>query len=147
MHLGPLLPLDPAVPLVQVLEHLGQGDRLGAWLRGCRRFILHESTAGCRRLILSPDLGFLLRHCDRVALKGDTELVVLETEKIIQWRALQVVTSSPYLQLLLPLSGSTPEEILGQLLARGIQVAESSITYLPGAMDRLVDATLFARLR
>lgn len=147
MLAGPLLPLDSAQPLFEVLQLASRPEpgRLGAWVRNSRQILyLHESAGGSGCVVISADLGFLLQRCDRVALRGDGGLVVLEVEEIIRWRSLQVVTSTPYLaRFLIPLSSTTPEEILAQLIARGVGVAESRVTYLSPGPEGSVPAGLF----
>jgi hypothetical protein len=73
--------------------------------------------------------------------------VVLEAETLIQWRAIQVSTSTPYLPgierllelfpgllpnrngVLVPLRASSPEEVLAGCLAQGLPVTGSRIVY------------------
>jgi hypothetical protein len=98
-------------------------------------------------VLASPDLGFLLSRCDHVALREGEQLVVLEAEKVIHWRALQVATATPYLPgvdrlraqfpglrpnaggLVVPIRTRSPEDVLAECLAVGIQVAGSRIVY------------------
>jgi hypothetical protein len=72
---------------------------------------------------------------------------VLDVEAVIQWRALQVVTATPYLPglegltaqfpgvqlssagLSVPLRAWSPEAVLAECLAHGIQVTGSRIIY------------------
>jgi hypothetical protein len=111
---------------------------------------LHDTVrgGGCPVLI-SADLGFLLGRCSRVALREGNDLVVLEVELIIQWRTLQVLTGTPFLPglerlkmqfpdlqvdptgLSIPIPARSPEEVLAECLASGMQVTESRIAYLP----------------
>jgi hypothetical protein len=73
--------------------------------------------------------------------------VILDVAVVIQWRALQVVTATPYLSglerltaqfpglhpnpigLLVPIPTRSPEEVLAECLAQGIQVDGSRIIY------------------
>jgi hypothetical protein len=50
-----------------------------------------------RRLLAAHDLGFLLRHCSRIALRDGADVVVLSAERLIAWRTLQIVAGTPYL--------------------------------------------------
>jgi hypothetical protein len=149
MYAGPPLPLPPHLPLRQLWGHAQTSEWLGAWMRGSiHEFRFHKTSDNHRGSILvSSDLGFLLGRCSRIALREQTELVVLETELLIQWRALQVVTGSPYLPGLerlnsvfpgahpnpagfqVPIPTQSPEEVLAECVAHGIQVAGSRIIY------------------
>jgi hypothetical protein len=75
------------------------GEVLGAWVRGCRRALrLHVAALGhvCR-LLAAQDLGFLLRHCNRIAIRHGQDIAVLPADRLIAWRTLQIVTGAPYL--------------------------------------------------
>lgn len=146
---GPPLPLPPDTPLHQLLAHASQPGTLGAWVRGSVRTLhLYEAGNGATyRLLVHPDLGYLLSCCERVTLREGTHFVVLGAEAIIRWRTLQVVTSSPYLpglELLheifpeahlnhsgfqVAISSRTPEHVLAECLTHGIPVRESRIVY------------------
>jgi hypothetical protein len=132
-----------------------------------RTLEIHYSSKG--RLLVSPDLGLLLGRCSRVALREGTEPVVLAVDRLIQWRALQVVTATPFLPgperlsailrgahldptgFRIPLGTCSPEEVLAECVAHGIEVAGSRIIYwLPptppraAALDRVPLAQLGA---
>jgi hypothetical protein len=146
---GPPLPLSHDIPLHQLLIHASQPGTLGAWVRGSvRTLLLYEAGTGAtHRLLLGPDLGYLLSRCDRIALRMGAGPVVLETDAVIQWRALQVVTASPYLAglerlsalfpglqpsgtgLFVPLPAGSPEQVMAELLASGVQIVGSWIVY------------------
>jgi hypothetical protein len=99
------------------------------------------------RVLASGDLGLLLDRCERVALRQGDQAVVLETETIIEWRALQVATALPCLpgierlgelfpglrihptSILVPLHTRSPEDVLSCCIAEGIPVAGSRIVY------------------
>ena len=122
---------------------------MGAWLRGCGRELrLYISAAGrCSSVLISGDLGLLLRRSSRVAVREGSQPVVLEAEVLIGWRALQVVTGTPYLPCLerltalfprahlnpagfqVPIESRAPEEVLADCLTHGIPVAGSRIIY------------------
>jgi hypothetical protein len=151
---GPPLPLPHDIPLSQFLAYARQPGTLGAWVRGSVRTLhLYESASGAsHRLLIGPDLGYLLRRCDRVVLRTGTNPVVLDAETIIRWRVLQVVTATPHLPSLerlhevfhsahldssgfrVPISSATPEHVLAECLTRGIPVRESRIIYDTPAM-------------
>jgi hypothetical protein len=98
-------------------------------------------------VLASGDLGWLLDRCERVAVRQGDQAVVLETETIIEWRALQVATALPCLpgleqlgalfpglrihatSILVPLRTRSPEDVLACCMAVGIQVTGSRIVY------------------
>jgi hypothetical protein len=102
-------------------------------------------------VLVSPDLGFLLGRCSRVAVREGQLPVVLEAEMVIQWRALQVATATPCLPgierlqalfpglrfspsaVLVPLRTQSPEEVLAGCLAEGVPVTASRVVYSPEA--------------
>jgi hypothetical protein len=119
-------------------------------------------------VLIAPDLGLLLRRCNRVVVRLGADPVLLETEVLIQWRALRVVTGNAYLpcpdQLreLFPdcetadtsfqvlTRNCSPEAVLAECLTRRIPVAETQIIYGPPMLSPTslpVDATLSAPLR
>jgi hypothetical protein len=118
-------------------------------VRGSVQLIhLHEAGNGVvGRLLVDADLGRLLGQCDRIVLRQGSEAVVLDAGTVIQWRALQVVTSTPHLpdverliEILpgaqlnpggfhIPLSRQLPEQVLSECLSYGIRVMESRVIY------------------
>lgn len=150
MFHGPPLPLSADVPLTELLAHARPPALLGAWVRDCRHQ-LRIYDAGCanRRVLVSPDLGFLLGRCSYVAVREGDRPVVLEGETVIHWRALQVATATPYLPglarlqalfpglhafgggFLVPVRRGSPEEVLALCLEEGVQVTGSRIVYSP----------------
>jgi len=149
MVAGPPLPLPPDIPLHLLLPHAGPPGTLGAWVRGSVRTLhLYEvSAAPPKRILIGPDLGQLLGRCERVALRKGPLAVVLDTEDVIRWRALQVVTAIPHLPswerlneifpgahangsgFHVTISNHAPEHILAECLTHGIPVRESRIVY------------------
>jgi hypothetical protein len=103
-------------------------------------------------VLISGDLGLLLRRCAQVVVREDERAVLLESELLIQWRALQVVTATPYLpcphrltELIpnleisdggfhVPTRSCSPEAVLAECLIHGIAVAETRIVYRPPRM-------------
>jgi hypothetical protein len=123
-----------------------RADPLGIWLRGCRNLLrLRLGPAG--RLLVSPDLGSLLRRCRRIAVRIAGRVVVLGAERLIAWRTLQVATGTPYLPSLerlrtvfpgaalngrvleVPLGTESPEAVLASCLLEGIDVSGTWISY------------------
>ncbi len=146
MFSGPPLPLPPNHPLTLLLDQVRPGETLGAWTRkSTHRLQIHCAQGG--RILVSADLGFLLRRCGRVALREGKEPVVLDADRLIQWRALQVVTATPYLPdverlndifpganlnptgFRVPLPDRPPEEVLADCLTHAIPVSRSQIVY------------------
>jgi hypothetical protein len=122
-------------------------------VRGAKHRLRVHSTSDnhLSPILVSADLGFLLSRCSRIAVREQTELVVLEAELLIQWRVLQVVTATPYLPCLsllkemfpgvrlnaagfhVPTQSRSPEEVLADCMTHGIPVAGSRIIYqVPG---------------
>jgi hypothetical protein len=152
MFSGPPLPLPSDLSLNFLLAQLRPSETLGAWVR-CSAHELRVHDTGRRsgeRVLVSADLGFLLGRCNRVALREESAPVVLDAETVIQWRTLQVITALPHLPgverlaqqfpgiihcsplgLLIPISTGSPEEVLAECLATGIQVTTSRVVYSP----------------
>ena len=150
---GPPLPLPNHISIRQLLTYARHPGTLGAWVRGsARRLHLYEGSRGAtHRLLIGPDLGHLLSSCSRIVLRTGAQPVVLEPSAIIEWRALQVVTSTPYLPsaerlrkmfpgayldgvgIHVPISSRAPEEVLAECLSQGIPVSESRVIYRPPA--------------
>lgn len=156
MFHGPPLPLSPDVTLRELLGYSRPPIQLGAWIRGgvCRMHI-HEVPPRSRCSVLaSADLGFLLMRCTEVAVREGNRTVVLASETVIEWRALQVAMATPYLpgldrlQELFPGLRSTPngflvpvvkqsaEEVLALCLEEGMRINGSRIVYQPGDPSR-----------
>jgi hypothetical protein len=152
MFSGPPLPLSPATRLSELLPLIGSQGAVGAWLRGAgSAFCLHGILFGKQQAVLaSSDLGLLLSRCNRVALREGDLPVVLGVDKILEWRALQVVTATPYLPglklleqqfpglqlnadgMLVPIRTHSPEEILSVCLTQGVRVAGTRVVYSAG---------------
>jgi hypothetical protein len=151
MFQGALLPLSPDVTLCELLVHGRSPGQIGAWIRGrISRLHLHQVPAHSQCSVLaSADLGFLLRRCVRVAVREGDRTVVLASETVIEWRALQVATATPYLPglnrlrtlfprlqslpsgFLVPVAKHSAEEILALCLEEGMQVRGSRVVYQP----------------
>jgi hypothetical protein len=149
MFSGPPLPLPPDLPLRSLLGQAQQPGILGAWVRqtSCALHLYEADGGATSRLLVSSDLGFLLGRCSRIALREGERTIVLDAEAIIQWRTLQVITSSPYLPglerlailfpgLLLDLSGFSvrlethpADAVLAECLSQNVAVKESRVVY------------------
>ncbi len=149
MFHGPPLPLSPDVPLSSLLACAGPKEPLGAWVK-CGpvplQVYLLPHTSRCL-VLASSDLGFLVGRCGRVAIREGDRTVVLPTETLIHWRALQVATATPYLPGLerlralfpglyavqnywsIPVHTRSPEEVLATCVAEGVRIAGSRVVY------------------
>ena len=87
--------LPPSFPLRRALGLAHPGDPLGAWVR-MGRWPLHL-RAGGRALLASADLGYLLRRCAAVVVRDGESAAVLDADRLIAWRTLQIVVGAPYL--------------------------------------------------
>jgi hypothetical protein len=151
MFSGPPLPLSPDFPLQSLVTLTPALAHLGAWVRGRTRDLPLSLTDYRCQVLISGDLGVLLRRCQRVAVRQGTQPVVLEANRLIEWRALQVITGMPYLlpaELLrevfpgaqpradgfeVPICDRAPEEVLADCLIHAIPVAKSQVVYRAGS--------------
>lgn len=149
MFSGPPLPLPHHFQLRQLVTLVGCSKDVGVWLRDCGHNHLLSITADgrCIEVLIGGDLGTLLRCCNRVVVRSGTRAVVVETEALIQWRALAVITGTPYVPCAerlreifpganleragfwVPIQRRAPEEVLAECMSRGIPVMESRIVY------------------
>ena len=146
---GPPHPLSSECPVAELLPLIRGRRQVGAWVRSARRRLhLHIHRYEQRySLLLGPDLGFLLRRCNWVAVTVEERPLLAPAEDLIRCRALQVVTGTPYLPsaqhlrsifpgldldhagFWVPIQSSTPEEVLSVCLTWRIPVMESRIGY------------------
>jgi hypothetical protein len=148
MFSGPPLPLPFDLPLNFLLDGIRASETLGVWVRCSTQLRLHNTGRRGGRLLVSADLGFLLGRCNRVALREASTPVILDADTVIRWRTLQVITGLPYLpgverlarwfpgiihsgplEVLIPISTGSPEEVLAECLAAGMQVSASRVVY------------------
>ncbi len=114
--------LPTSFPLRRALDFAHPGEPLGAWVR-MGRWPLHL-RAGGRALLASADLGYLLRCCGRVLVRGSAGPTVMTAERLIAWRTLQIVVGAPYLPQVQELRRIYP----------GLRVADGRIA-LPLGLD------------
>lgn len=151
MFHGSPLPLSPDVTLRELLGYGRPPGQLGAWIRGnvCRLHINKVPAHSRCSVLASADLGFLLRRCVEVAVREGNRTIVLASETMIAWRALQVATATPYLPgldrleavfpglrstpngFLVPVVKQSVEEVLALCLEEGMQVRGSRVVYHP----------------
>ena len=151
MFSGPPLPLHNDLRLAELAALTKNWTGVGAWVQnGPRQALLHLTQTGQSRrpILISRDLGRLLRCCSRIVLRAGTRPLVLKAEVLMQWRTLQVATATPYLPgverlreqlpglqilpgagLAVPIQAWSPEAVLAELLTRGIEVSGSRVVY------------------
>ena len=114
--------LTPSFPLRRALDLTHLGERLGVWVR-MGRWPLCLRASG-RALLASADLGYLLRRCARVLVRSAAGPTVLDAERLIAWRTLQIVVGAPYLPQVRELRGIYP----------GLRIADGRLA-LPLGLD------------
>ncbi len=146
---GTPLSLPGEFPVRLLLPLIHGRKQAGVWVRGARHQLrVHVHSAGrVGPILISRDLGYLLRRCCSVVVRIGKQAVVLAAEELIRCRALQVVTGTPYLPsaerlrgilpelelgsagFSIPIRHQLPEEVLSLCLTHGIPVAASRIAY------------------
>ena len=114
--------LHSSFPLRRALSLVHPGDLLGAWVRVGRWPL--ALRAGGRALLVASDLGFLLRRCGQVLVRHRHAALVLDADRLIAWRTLQIVVGAPYLPQVQALRSMYP----------GLRVAPGRIA-LPIGLD------------
>lgn len=77
-RLAPLQRDTPLGDLLRLTSQTGRPGLIGAWLSGAARpMILSLRTPGGRRVLLSSDLGLLMRRCAQVAVEVGGGPVIL----------------------------------------------------------------------
>jgi hypothetical protein len=145
MFPGSPSPLHSTTALRQAAA-LARPGLTGVWLSGCGRMRAVRMPGG-RVLLVSRDLGRLLRRCDRVIVRDGEDPVVLPATSLIRCRVLEVVLGTPFLpagaQLRslfpscvagagthsIPLGLGSAEEALALFAAERVPVLASSIGY------------------
>jgi hypothetical protein len=145
MFPGALSRMHPSYPLRRALGLAHPGDPLGAWVRTAR-WPLHL-RAGGRALLVSADMGYLLRRCARVLVRHAGMALVVDADQLIAWRTLQIVLGAPYLprgnalraiypglritsgRISLPIGLDGAEAVLGACAAARVPVAATWIEY------------------
>jgi hypothetical protein len=145
--------IHPSWPLRSVLQLAVAGNHLGVWLRGCARPLAVRS--GPRNLLLSDDLGYLLRRCSRVALRDGRAVTVVPAAVLVGFRVLEIVLATPYLPpprqlrllfpaarvcegvVALPLGLGSAEEALALCAAERVPVSATRIAYRGSSVDAL----------
>ena len=146
MFPGSPAPLPPRTPLRAVLALLPHGRTAGVWLRRCPRLGAFRAR-GARRLLLSQDLGALLRRCEVVAVRHEGRPELFSATRLARCRLLEIVLGTPFLppprQLrelypamaaepglyTIPLGLGSAEEALAVCAAEHLAVRSSRIGY------------------
>jgi len=137
--------LHSSFPLRRALGLTHPGDLLGAWVRVGRWPL--RLRAGGRALLAGTDLGYLLRRCGRVLVRHGHRAVVLDADRLIAWRTLQIVVGAPFLpqvrelraiypnlriaggRITLPVGLDGPEPALAACAAARLPVSATWIDY------------------
>ena len=138
-------PLRSTDLLAAVLPLISPDEQIGAWIRGGRRWLRLRSAR--RFLLAASDLGFLLRRCNRIAIRYRSRIVAVSAERLIAWRTLRIVTGAtdlPGIEQLsslipaletrgplidVPIGLGGPEEALAACVAARVPVVASWIAY------------------
>ena len=122
-------PLPPTIPLIALAGLLPPATAAGVWLRGgaglCRLWL-----AGARRLLLSPDLGVLLRRCERIVIRHGGRLDLLSASQLVRCRVLEIVLGTPFLPAPAQLRAMYPalaEGARGYAIPIGLGSAEEAL--------------------
>jgi hypothetical protein len=145
MHHAAPARLLPSTTLRSLTRLAAAGEVIGAWLRpGRRPMRVLTATGG---VLACGDLGFLLRRCARIAVRYGGHPAAVEAERLIAWRALQIVTGTSHLpqlrelrawypalrvdqgRIVLPVGLDGSEAALAACAAIRLPVTASSIVY------------------
>ena len=146
MFPGSPAPLPPDTPLRTLIELIPAHVSLGVWLRRSPPLRLLHAPAG-RCLLLSPDLGSLLRRCELIAVRRQGRPDLLSAAQLLRCRVLEIVLGTPFLpppaqlrelfpslvaeggSFSVPIGLGSAEEALAICAARRIPVRSSRIAY------------------
>lgn len=157
-----LLPSCPLRAILLLARLASPGGPFGVWLRGCRRPMVLRCRGpdGPRGLIAADDLGYLLRRCNRVALRDGGLVRAVSAGALVGCRVLEIVLGAPYLPpppqlrelfptarvregvMALPLGLASPEEALALCAAEGLPVSATRIAYRGASVDALPAGSL-----
>lgn len=154
--------LLPGSRLRALLPLAARGTVLGVWLRGCARplAVRCRGPDGPRHFLASDDLGYLLRRCERVALRDPDTVRAVPAGTLLGCRVLEIVLGTPYLPppeqlrrmfpavrvregvIALPLGLGSAEEALAICAAEGLAVSATRIAYRGAIVDALPAGSL-----
>ncbi len=145
--------IPPSWPLRCLVPLADADGPLGVWLRGCTK--PQAIQFGGRHLLVSDDLGYLLRRCGRIALRDGGGVRAVSAGVLVGCRVLEIVLATPYLPpphqlrrlfpaarvgegvVALPLGLGSAEEALALCASEQLPVAATRITYHGGGVDAL----------
>jgi hypothetical protein len=146
MFPGSPSPLRPETTLVAIARLAVAGRSIGVWIGGCRRS-RRLRVPGAGSLLLSTDLGRLLRLCDHVIVRDGRRPRLVAASALIQCRVLEVVLGTPFLPaadqlrrlfpsarragrgVSIPIGLGSAEEALALLAVERVPVVGSRIGY------------------
>ena len=145
MFPGSPAPLPAATPLKSIVGLVAPGHPVGVWARGCARMQRWRVPGG--HVLVGPDLGALLRRCERVVVRDGHRPVAVPSALLIRWRVLEIVLGTPYLppphqlrllfpglrssalRVAIPLGLGSAEEALAVCACERLPVVASRIAY------------------
>ena len=152
----------PSWPLRSLITLAPPHAALGVWLRGCTRVqaVRSRGPDGPRQLVVSEDLGYLLRRCSLIAFRDADSVTAAPAGELVRYRVLEIVLAVPYLPpvhqlhelfpdarvrhgvVALPIGLGSPEEVLALCAAEGLPVAATRIAYRGHSVDALPAGSL-----
>jgi hypothetical protein len=147
MFPGSPAPLPADLRLTSVVPLAEAGSVLGVWARNCGR-VQFWRLAGRRALVVSRDLGILLRRCDQVVVRDGQRPVAVAASLLIRWRVLEIVLGTPFLPppaqlralfpglrsapdtFAIPIGLGSAEEALAVCAWEGVPIVSTRIAYL-----------------
>ena len=128
-----LTPLSPRITLGQLLHHAPAAGACGLWLEGLftgaapSSLRLHAPTATLD-LVLSSDLGLLIRRTSTVLVRHQNAISCLGVERLAAMRLLEIEAAAG--AVVHPLCDASPEGLLAGYAAAHSVVSASRIRYL-----------------
>ena len=145
--------IPPSWPLRCLVPLADADGPLGVWLRGCTKPQAIQFRG--RHLLVSDDLGYLLRRCGRIALRDGGGVRAVPAGVLVGCRVLEIVLATPYLPpphqlrrlfpaarvregvVALPLGLGSAEEALALCASEQVPVSATRITYHGVGVDAL----------
>jgi hypothetical protein len=145
--------IPPSWPLRCLVPLADADGPLGVWLRGCTQPQAIQFRG--RHLLVSDDLGYLLRRCGRIALRDGGGVRAVTAGVLVGCRVLEIVLGTPYLPpphqlrrlfpaarvrkgvVALPLGLGSAEEALALCASAQLPVSATRITYHGDGVDAL----------
>lgn len=146
-------PLAPNHPLAAIAALAPNSELAGVWVRGICRLVgvrFFDKSRRCRStLLLSADLGRLLRSCPSIVVRVGGQPLVMSADALIRVRALRIIAGVPYIPSAgalgalfpgarhtarvaeVPLCRWTAEEVLAACAGAGVPILRSTVVYRP----------------